>query len=79
MPSKEQLFALRDASFSRNVIVQVSCHSTDNRALVDALETAGELAQGTAFVDERPSQTKSYKRWTKLAFVAFALTSVAFG
>ncbi|WP_425654187.1 amidohydrolase family protein [Vibrio campbellii] len=51
--SKEQLFALRDhLGFSRNVIVQASCHSTDNRALVDALETAGELARGIAFVDE---------------------------
>ncbi|MGF1771042.1 amidohydrolase family protein [Vibrio wakamikoensis] len=51
--SKEQLFALRDfLGFSRNVIVQASCHSTDNRALVDALETAGDLARGIAFVDE---------------------------
>ncbi|EDL70733.1 amidohydrolase family protein [Vibrio campbellii] len=51
--SKEQLFALRDhLGFSRNVIVQASCHSTDNQALVDALETAGELARGIAFVDE---------------------------
>lgn len=55
--SKEQLFALRDhLGFSRNVIVQASCHSTDNRALVDALETAGELARGIAFVDETISE-----------------------
>ncbi|WP_146489920.1 amidohydrolase family protein [Vibrio sp. T20] len=51
--SKEQLFALRDhLSFSRNVIVQASCHSTDNSALLDALDSAGELARGVAFVDE---------------------------
>lgn len=51
--SKEQLFALRDyLGFSRNVIVQASCHSTDNSALLDALDCAGELARGVAFVDE---------------------------
>lgn len=51
--SKEQLFALRDhLGFSRNVIVQASCHGTDNRALVDALTSAGDLARGIAFVDE---------------------------
>ena len=36
--------------FSRNVIVQASCHGPDNRALVDALQTAGEAARGVAFV-----------------------------
>lgn len=50
--SKEQLFALRDyLGFSRNVIVQASCHGTDNAALVDALVTAGDLARGVAVVD----------------------------
>ncbi len=49
--SKHQLFALRDhLGFSRNVIVQASCHGTDNAALLDALETAGELARGVAVV-----------------------------
>ncbi|CUH67826.1 putative metal-dependent hydrolase of the TIM-barrel fold protein [Thalassovita gelatinovora] len=48
---KEKLFALRDhLGFSRNVIVQASCHGTDNAALVDALETAGPLARGVAVV-----------------------------
>lgn len=48
---KEQLFALRDhLGFSRNVIVQASCHGKNNDALVDALNTAGELARGVAFV-----------------------------
>lgn len=51
--SKEQLFALRDhLGFERNVIVQASCHGTDNAALIDALNTAGDLARGIAFVDE---------------------------
>ncbi len=50
--SKDQLFALRDyLGFSRNVIVQASCHGTDNAALVDALNSAGELARGVAVVD----------------------------
>jgi len=49
--SKHQLFALRDhLGFSRNVIVQASCHGTDNAALIDALESAGELARGVAVV-----------------------------
>ncbi len=51
--SKDQLFALRDSlGFERNVIVQASCHGTDNTALIDALNTAGDLARGIAFVDE---------------------------
>ncbi len=49
---KEKLFKLRDyLGFERNVIVQASCHGTDNAALIDALETAGELARGVAVVD----------------------------
>jgi 2-pyrone-4,6-dicarboxylate lactonase len=49
---KEKLFELRDyLGFERNVIVQASCHGTDNTALVDALESAGELARGVAVVD----------------------------
>jgi 2-pyrone-4,6-dicarboxylate lactonase len=46
---KEKLFAVRDfLGFSRNVIVQAPCHGTDNRALVDALVTAGDRARGVA-------------------------------
>jgi 2-pyrone-4,6-dicarboxylate lactonase len=49
---KERLFALRDfLGFSRNVIVQASCHGPDNRALVDALESSNDLARGVAVVD----------------------------
>jgi 2-pyrone-4,6-dicarboxylate lactonase len=40
---KEKLFAVRDfLGFSRSVIVQAPCHGTDNRALLDALATAGQ-------------------------------------
>ncbi len=49
--SKEQLFALRDhLGFSRNVIVQATCHGADNRAMVDALEASNGLARGVATV-----------------------------
>ncbi|MEJ2655313.1 MAG: amidohydrolase family protein [Acidihalobacter sp.] len=48
---KERLFALRDfLGFERNVIVQASCHGRDNRALVDALQSAGDKARGVAVV-----------------------------
>ena len=48
---KDKLFALRDfLGFSRNVIVQATCHGKDNRALVDACRTAGDLARGVASV-----------------------------
>ena len=48
---KEKLFELRDyLGFSRNVIVQASCHGRDNAALVDALQSAGDLARGVAVV-----------------------------
>ena len=49
--SKEKLFALRDfLGFSRNVIVQGSCHGKDNRAMVDALVSSGGKARGVAVV-----------------------------
>jgi len=47
----EKLFQLRDyLGFTRNVIVQASCHGKDNRALVAALHAAGDLARGVATV-----------------------------
>ena len=49
--SKEQLFALRDhLGFARNVVVQATCHGSDNRAMVDALRAAAGLARGVATV-----------------------------
>ena len=48
---KESLWALRDhLGFARNVIVQASCHGSDNRALVDALEDSNGAARGVAVV-----------------------------
>ena len=53
---KEKLFALRGfLGFSRNVIVQATCHGADNRALIDALKASDGLARGIATV--RPSVT----------------------
>ena len=49
--SKAQLFALRDRlGFSRNVIVQATCHGDDNRAMVDACRASGGRARGIATV-----------------------------
>jgi 2-pyrone-4,6-dicarboxylate lactonase len=49
--SKDQLWELRDfLGFSRNVIVQATCHGADNRALVDALAHSGGRARGVATV-----------------------------
>ncbi|NRA22136.1 MAG: amidohydrolase family protein [Oceanospirillaceae bacterium] len=60
--SKEQLFALRDhLGFAANVIVQASCHGTDNAALLDALNGAGDLARGVAVVDPDISQSQLQK------------------
>ncbi|MCC3304433.1 amidohydrolase family protein [Sneathiella sp. HT1-7] len=48
---KEKLFELRDyLGFSRNVIVQASCHGRNNDALVDALKSSNGLARGVAVI-----------------------------
>ena len=51
--SKAQLFALRDfLGFSRNVIVQATCHGNDNRAMVDAVRAGVDKARGIASVGQ---------------------------
>src|SRR5690606_3815037 len=46
------LFALRDhLGFERNVIVQASCHGTDNAATLDAIARSNGKARGVAVVD----------------------------
>lgn len=46
------LFALRDQlGFARNVIVQASCHGTDNRATLNAIAASNGRARGVAVVD----------------------------
>ena len=48
----EALFALRDhLGFTRNVIVQASCHGTDNRATLHAIAQSQGMARGVAVVD----------------------------
>lgn len=48
----DMLFALRDhLGFSRNVIVQASCHGTDNSATLDAIARSAGKARGVAVVD----------------------------
>ena len=48
----EKLFALRDhLGFARNVIVQASCHGTDNAATLDAIAKSNGKARGVAVVD----------------------------
>src|SRR5215468_1833348 len=50
---KEKLFALRDfLGLDKNVVVQASCHSKDNRAMIDALDASHGRAKGVAFVGE---------------------------
>ncbi|WEK45776.1 MAG: amidohydrolase family protein [Candidatus Andeanibacterium colombiense] len=48
----EKLFALRDRlGFAKNVIVQASCHGTDNAATLHAIAASEGKARGVAVVD----------------------------
>ena len=48
----DMLFALRDhLGFARNVIVQASCHGTDNAATLAAIARSNGKARGVAVVD----------------------------
>lgn len=48
----EMLFALRDyLGFERNVIVQASCHGTDNSATLNGIARSNGMARGVAVVD----------------------------
>ncbi|MDQ8757417.1 amidohydrolase family protein [Sphingosinicella sp. LHD-64] len=53
----DMLFALRDRlGFARNVIVQASCHGTDNSATLNAIAKSGGRARGIAVVDPAISE-----------------------
>ena len=53
----EMLFALRDhLGFARNVIVQASCHGSDNRATLNAIAKSDGKARGVAVVDPAISE-----------------------
>jgi 2-pyrone-4,6-dicarboxylate lactonase len=48
----DMLFALRDRlGFERNIIVQASCHGTDNSATLNAIARSNGKARGVAVVD----------------------------
>jgi 2-pyrone-4,6-dicarboxylate lactonase len=48
----DMLFALRDhLGFAKNVIVQASCHGTDNTATLNAIAMSNGRARGVAVVD----------------------------
>lgn len=52
------LFELRDhLGFARNVIVQASCHGTDNSAVLDAIDRSKGRARGVAVVDPAISES----------------------
>jgi len=58
----EMLFALRDRlGFARNVIVQASCHGTDNAATLNAIAKSNGRARGVAVVDPAISDTELEK------------------
>ena len=53
----DMLFALRDhIGFSKNVIVQASCHGSDNSATLDAIAKSNGKARGVAVVDPAISE-----------------------
>jgi 2-pyrone-4,6-dicarboxylate lactonase len=55
----DALFALRDhLGFARNVIVQASCHGTDNSATLHAIARSNGMARGVAVVDPDISETE---------------------
>lgn len=57
--SKTQLFALRDfLGFEKNVVVQATCHGSDNRAMVDALRASNGRAKGIASIKPEITDTE---------------------
>lgn len=58
----DMLFALRDhLGFSKNVIVQASCHGADNAATLDAIAKSQGKARGVAVVDPAISENELAK------------------
>jgi len=55
----ETLFALRDhLGLTRNVIVQATCHGSDNSAMLDAIARSGGRARGVAVIDVDTSEAE---------------------
>ena len=56
------LFALRDhLGFAKNVIVQASCHGTDNSATLDAIAKSNGKARGVAVVDPAIAENELHR------------------
>jgi len=56
---KNQLFALRDQlGFTKNVVVQATCHGTDNAAMLDVLSSSEDRARGVATIEPTVSSTQ---------------------
>lgn len=59
---KEQLFALRDLlGFQKNVVVQATCHGSDNSAMLDVLRSANGEARGVATVEPNVSESELHE------------------
>ena len=58
----------------RAVIVQASCHGTDNRAMLDAIKTSGGRYRGVAILDASFTE-KTTPLCTKVESEASASTS----
>jgi 2-pyrone-4,6-dicarboxylate lactonase len=57
--SKAELFALRDRlGFARNVVVQATCHGSDNRAMANACRHSAGKARGVATVRRSVSDSE---------------------
>ncbi|MEE9319801.1 MAG: amidohydrolase family protein [Granulosicoccus sp.] len=83
--SKHQLWALRDhLGFTRNVVVQATCHGKDNRALIDALESSDGMARGVATIgtditdDELQKLNRAGVRGVRFNFVKRLVDSVPY-
>lgn len=49
---KDKLFELRDhLGFTKNVVVQATCHGSDNAAMLDVLRSAPDRARGVATIE----------------------------
>ena len=56
---KEKLFALhRHLGLERSVLVQASCHGTDNAAMMDAIAAGEGRYRGIAMVEKGPEHAK---------------------
>ncbi len=54
---KEELFRLRDfLGVARNVVVQATCHGTDNSAMLDVLASSNDRCRGVATVTPEVSE-----------------------